>query len=151
MSESPSARRPPAPAAPSPGLATQVADAVVATPGVARLVPGLKSTLARLSRTGGAQSGADGVTVVEDGDTLRVTVDVAVRPTAVVVDTAKAVRAAAADVVGSTHDGPSVVRVNVLAWEPERRVPATSTAPTAPTVPQGPPAADPQPAKAPVR
>ena len=102
-------------------LAAQVAAAAVATPGVARLVPGLKGAIARLRRSASATregaDAADGVTVVTDGNGLRVVIDIGVRPQAVVIDTARAVRAAA----------EAVVRVNVLAWEPE------SSAPTEPS------------------
>lgn len=102
-------------------LAAQIATAAVATPGVARLVPGLKGAIARLRRsaaaTGEDADGADGVTIVADGDGLRVVIDIGVRPQAVVIDTVRAVRAAA----------EAVVRVNVLAWEPE------SSAPTEPS------------------
>lgn len=119
----PEASTPPAPPAsptPTTGLASQIATATVTTPGVARLVPGLKGALARLRRSDAGDVRGDGVTVVREGDGIRVVIDIGVHPEAVVVDTARAVRAAAQDVVGSAHDGPSVVRVNVLAWEPEQ-------------------------------
>lgn len=115
----------PTTAAPTPApepvvnVAETIAGAVGATPGVARLVPGLRGAVARLRRPTGQTHGDDGVSVVEEGEGVRVVIDIGVRADAVVIDTARAVRSAAQDVLTDTHPGPATVRVNVLSREPD--------------------------------
>lgn len=94
-------------------LAARLAAAAVATPGVARLVPGLRAALARLRQSSHGASD-DGVTLVVEDDVATVAIDIGVDTTASVADTALAVRAAAAGVLAAARPGTHVIRVNVL-------------------------------------
>ncbi|MEO7751910.1 MAG: hypothetical protein ABIS35_00705 [Terracoccus sp.] len=94
-------------------LVARLAAAATGTPGVVRLVPGLRAALARLRQPSHGASD-DGITLVVKDDTADVVIDIGVDGTATVLDTALAVRAAAAGVLAAAHPGAHVIRVNVL-------------------------------------
>ncbi len=114
----PEGRAPATPPQPEPAvtrheLVARLAAAVTSTPGVVRLVPGLRAALARLRRPSPGAAD-DGITLVVDDDLATAAIDIGVDTSATVLDTALAVRAAAAGVLAAAHPGAHVIRVHVL-------------------------------------
>lgn len=122
------ARDPAAPAPTKDQVTERLEQAVLATDGVARLVPNLRQAVRSLRGPGpretvlGQQRTGDGITLlVNDGD-VTVTFDINVTGGASVLDTATAVRSAASALLRSIYPEESAshtVKVNVIGLEPD--------------------------------
>lgn len=110
-----------------PVIAAVAARAAVATPGVARLEPGVRGLLAVLTRAGRQRwtdadpAPTEGVRVRDTGDGLTVHIDIAVRASGPAAEVGRAVQQHVAREVAE-HTGRPVdaVCVHIIDIEPER-------------------------------
>lgn len=98
-------------------LTDEIAAVVVATAGVVRLEPSLKSALGQLAVTSKATAAVDGVHVVSRGEVTEVSVDIATSGTLPALASAELVQQRIQDAIRQAGHQPGSVTVSVLAVE----------------------------------